>query len=219
MPIVGFKMPKNWVRIRNELHKLSHNRQYINRNEYISICSQFDVDDYEKQMELSSIFHDLGIFLHFQNYSSLEDFIILQNAWATDAVFFVLDNPKVISANGKFTDDDLSSIWHSHYETKVHKKLLSLMMQFELCYKIENVRSNIYIVPEMLSDRAPKGYSWHANKDIPLEYRYDFMPKGILTRLIVRLNKHISFYNGQQILWKTGVKIEGASLGYPQYRS
>jgi len=217
LPLVGFPMPKNWVLIRNELQSISLTNYYITCQDYKTICESYDVNEYERQMELSRIFHDLGVFLHFQDFGALDNFIILQNTWATDAVFAVLDNPKVIKAKGKFTDDDISEIWRDkQYEPAVHKKLLALMMKFELCYSVESALLNSYIIPEMLSDTPPDKYEWIPDDDLPLQYRYDFMPNGILTRFIVRMHKHIFFLNEQQVVWKTGVKINGTELDCPK---
>src|SRR5690606_30488914 len=72
-----------------------------------------------------------------------------------------------------------------------------------------------YIVPEMLSDSAPESYHWQPDNDLPLQYRYDFMPKGLLTRLIVRLHKYIFTEADQQSVWKTGVKINGNLMDCP----
>lgn len=216
LPLVGFPMPRNWVLIRNELHRMATSQQYITRHEYIEICERHDVNEFERQMELSRVFHDLGVFLHFQDYHLLEDIIILQNTWATDAVFTVLDNRKVQKSNGKFTDADLPEIWKDkHYHKSIHKKLLSLMMQFELCYQVDPLKSGIYIIPEMLSETPPKGYKWEINNDLTLLYKYDFMPKGMLTRLVVRMHKHIVIDKNQQVVWKTGVKINGGTLDCP----
>jgi internalin A len=216
LPLVGFAMPKNWVQIRNELQELSFSKPYITRQDYINICNLNNVTTFDRQMELSMIFHDLGIFLHFQKYGSLEDFIILQNTWATDAVFAVLDNEVVQENKGRFSFDDLSTIWKGKlYEPEVHSKLLYLMMQFELCYHLEKSNPGVYIIPEMLADAAPIGCTWQLNNDILLQYRYDFMPKGILTRLIVRLHRTISLYKGKQVVWKTGIKIDGKMLDCP----
>ncbi|MCO5947495.1 COR domain-containing protein [Mucilaginibacter flavidus] len=216
LPLVGYPMPKNWAQVRNELQKLSVNNHYISKNEFIALCKKNDVSDYDRQMELSRIFHDLGVFLHFQDYGMLEDFIILQNTWATDAVFAILDNSEVRKNKGRFNDGDLTGIWkHKDYEPSVHKKLLALMKQFELCYQIDKADTNTYIVPEMLSDSSPEGYKWVISNDLPIQYWYDFMPKGVLTRLIVRVHKHIAHFNKQQVVWKTGVKIDGASMDCP----
>jgi Leucine-rich repeat (LRR) protein len=216
LPLAGYPMPKNWVLIRNQLYTLSLTQDFINLNQYIEICVKYDVVAYEAQMSLSKIFHDLGIFLHFQDYATLEDFIILKNTWATDAVFSVLDNVPIQKRNGKFTDADLKLIWKGKsYEASVHKKLLALMMQFELCYQLDGIKPNTYIMPEMLPDQAPKGYLWTQNDDLLVEYWYDFMPKGILTKLIVRLNKYIVQNDEVQMVWKSGLRIDGKALSCP----
>ena len=216
LPLVGFPMPRNWVKIREELQALSATTAYINLDKYREICSRHEVTETERQLELSRIFHDLGVFLHFQDYGILEDFIVLQNTWATDAVFAVLDNATVRANNGRFTDHDLPAIWESKgYGKEVQRKLLGLMIQFELCYQVDKTKPFTYIVPEMLPDIAPGSYVWQPHHDLPLQYRYDFMPRGLLTRLIVRLNRNIYAANGTQSVWKTGVKIDGNLMDCP----
>jgi internalin A len=216
LPLVGFPMPKNWAAIRKQLQGLSETKHYISRQDFIELCKKNDVIEFDRQMELSQIFHDLGIFLHFQDYVALEEFIILQNTWATDAVFAVFDSKKVQVNKGRFSDVDLAEIWQDkQYEPSVHRKLLELMMQFELCYLVDKSNPNIYIIPEMLTDSQMDGTSWNASYDLPLQYQYDFMPRGILTRFIVRMHKNISLYKGQQVVWKTGVRIDGNTLDCP----
>ncbi|MBC7569567.1 MAG: leucine-rich repeat domain-containing protein [Spirosoma sp.] len=221
LPLVGFPMPRNWVKIREALQQRSLQEPYIYRQEYSTLCAAHDVTDYEKQCELSRIFHDLGVFLHFQDHAALEEFIILRDVWATDAVFAVLDSPVVIKQEGRFTDRDLASIWtEKGYEASVHTKLLALMKQFELCYQVEDSSPRAYILPELLADKPPEGYQWIPQNDLPLQYRYDFMPKGILTRFIVRLHRHIAQdTTGQQLVWKSGIVIAGSALDCPNTRA
>jgi len=89
------------------------------------------------------------------------------------------------------------------------------MMRFELCYELEKGDQSAYIVPEMLGNKPPEGYNWQTGDDLVVYYRYDFMPKGLLTRLIVRLNKYVFDLHGQQAVWKSGVKIDGNTLDCP----
>lgn len=216
LPLVGLQFPTNWVKIRLQLQELSKKYPYIYRSQYIDLCNRLGVKDFENQMDLSRIFHDLGVFLHFQDYPALEEFIILQNTWATDAVFAVLDTVEVMKSNGKFTESQLSTIWQSkNYDSSTHKKLLALMMQFEICYQIFKNKDSLYIVPEMLDQSVPPNYVWENKNDMRLQYQYEFMPKGLLARLIVRLHKSISLENDRQIVWKNGVKIDGATLDCP----
>jgi len=217
LPLVGSEMPKSWANIRNVLLHIGKERPYLSRQDFIKICEENQCNSFEEQMKLSSIFHDLGVFLHFQEHSNLEDFIILQNVWATDAVFAVLDNVNIKTRGGRFYESEISTIWkNKNYEQITHKKLLSLMMQFELCYLADEAYPQLYIIPEMLNESPPVGYKWVALNDLPLIYDYDFLPKGILTRFIVRLHRNIFVQNGEQVVWKTGVKLDGKLFGFIQ---
>jgi internalin A len=216
LPLVGFKMPRDWVRIRKDLQELSLKRPYISKQDYMELCQRSGVNGYDVQMELSGIFHDLGVFLHFQDHPGLDEFIILQNVWATDAVFAVLDHPGVRENSGTFTEGDLLGIWEEKgYMKEVHRKLLALMMRFEMCYHFGKGKEARFIVPEMLPRDPPKNYSWKQDNDLVLFYKYDFMPKGLLTRLIVRLHRHINRVENEEIVWKTTVQIDGDSLYCP----
>jgi len=216
LPLVGFPMPKNSVRIREELFELAKTTPFISSYEYFKICEKHDVTDYIRQIELSSVLHDLGAILYFKDYPALEDIIILQNLWVTGAVFAILDSKEIQESKGKFTKTFLSQLWNEKdYPGNVHNKLLALMMKFELCYEIKDAKETSYIVPELLSVEPPFNYKWEPNNDLILEYRYDFMPKGLLTKLIVRMNENIAKENNDQIVWKSGVKIDGKDLDCP----
>jgi internalin A len=51
---------------------------------------------------------------------------------------------------------------------------------------------------------AKPEYSWNKSHNLILRYKYDFMPKGILTRLIVETNPWIE---EQKLVWKNGVVL------------
>ena len=76
------------------------------------------------------------------------------------------------------------------------------MINFKLCYKIPGSK-NEYIAPQLL-DVEPPDYSWNENHNLLLRYHYDFMPKGIITRLIVEMHK---FIEAQTLVWKSGVVL------------
>ena len=58
--------------------------------------------DEKKALLLSRYLHDLGVFLHFQDDPLLARTVILQNEWATEAVFRVLDDEAVKKESGPF---------------------------------------------------------------------------------------------------------------------
>ncbi|MCP4754999.1 MAG: hypothetical protein GY866_29325, partial [Proteobacteria bacterium] len=124
------------------------------------------------------------------------------------AVYQVLFDNTVIEQGGEFDNDDLERIWsQSDYQGK-HSELLQLMLNFELCYEIDNDQR--YIAPELLPEKPVSDSGFWTRKIeegkgvLHFEYRYEFMPKGIISRLIVRMNRYIS----ERRQWKSGVVLQ-----------
>jgi len=226
LPHIGDTLPKAWVDIRGKLEKLDKN--HISLTEYKNICKEFDLTE-NQAMYLSKYFHDLGVILHFQDNLILNDIVFLKPEWATNAVYKIIDTKQIQANYGRFKSSDLSTIWSS-YDEDEYKYLIELMKKFELCFQIEQeIKKNEaitrkktakktkpieihYIAPELLSETRPESFhkweikskeSERENHSVYFEYHYDFMPTGIITRLIVRLNdmRYKSNY------WKNGLVI------------
>jgi GTPase SAR1 family protein len=200
LPHVGTPLPKLWVRVRSALENYSRN--YISLEEYCTLCRNNKLTDRKDMLLLSRYLHDLGVYLHFQNDSTLKHYVILKPEWGTSAVYKVLDNKTVRQNQGRFTQDDLVNIWNEVEYADMRDELLHLMMRFKLCYKIPT-RSDTYIAPHLLSVDKPD-YTWDETNNLILRYEYDFMPKGILTRFIVET--HI-WIEQQKLVWKNGVVL------------
>ncbi len=198
LELVGNDLPIVWNRIRERLESLEENS--ISFEKYQEICLEFGLDA-EQAEHLSRYYHDLGVFLHFEDDPILHPVIFLNPEWATDAAYMVLDNEFVRDNYGRFTYEQLRHIWQNYPEDK-HAALLELMIKFEICFKLGNNAE--YIVPELLKAEKPDGLDWNYKDNTRLEYKYDFMPAGIIERFIAR-NHSIhkdSFY------WKNGVVLE-----------
>jgi internalin A len=130
---------------------------------------------------LSRYYHDLGVFLHFQEHPILRQILFLRPEWATGAVYKLVDTKEVVKACGRFDFAQLRTIWFEYPEDK-HLYLITLMKKFELCFQIEDTDS--YIIPELLTPSAPD-FAWDYQGNLGREYQYEFMPSGILTRFIV----------------------------------
>ena len=198
LPHVGTELPTYWVKVREVLEK--DERDYISLDEYLNICQEQGFKELEDMLVLSGYFHDLGVFLHFQNDDILNKTIILNTVWGTDAVYNVLDNDIVRKNLGKFDRNDLNNIWKEEKYITMRGELLRLMMNFKLCYEIPSQPGN-YIAPQLLSPQQPE-YNWDAENNLLLRYEYEFMPKGILTRFIVETH---SMIENETCVWKEGV--------------
>jgi small GTP-binding protein len=202
LPHIGTALPKKWVDIRMELDTLKkEGKDYISLDEYLSICKRH-YRNQESALYLSEYFHDLGVILHFQKDLDLRDTIVLNNEWVTKGVYKILDNQKIIDNHGRFTNDNLLSIWSEESYKNKTKELISLMknQKFELCFELGNGE---YLAPQLLPvDEI--AYEWRTRvNNLQFEFLYKFMPKGILPRTIVKRNKDI--YN--KTYWRYGVLL------------
>ncbi len=200
LPHVGDRLPKTWVDIRTSLQDLAQSENHISQDQYFELCRKNDVTSTDRALSLSQYLHDIGVFLHFQHDGILKNIVILNNEWATDAVYRVLDNELVKKENkGSFTLQDLKEIWSDPIYKGMEYELLQLMIKFELCYLIEE--TGAYIAPQLLPSNQPS-YDWPEDNNLMLRYNYEFMPKGIITRFIVRMNRYIK---RQDLVWKQGI--------------
>jgi internalin A len=201
LPHIGTPLPKSWVKVREALEKDPSN--YISLDKYLKICQENGFTQDHDKLQLSGYLHDIGVCLHFQNDSLLRKIVILKPSWGTAAVYKVLDNGRVIRNNGRFTRADLRDIWHEDIYANMQDELLQLMINFKLCYKLPE-GDDIYIAPQWFAENQPF-YNWDETNNLILRYTYDFMLKGIITRLIVAMHQLIA---DQQYVWKSGVILQ-----------
>ncbi|MGV6808727.1 MAG: COR domain-containing protein [bacterium] len=208
LPHVSDDRPARWLPIRTELRKRAQQSDHICFKEYAEICQQYEITTELSQTVFSSYLHRLGNLLHFVNDSTLHDFIILNPQWAVDAVYSVLVDNEIARQQGFFSQNKLFAIW-KNYSREERYKLLNLMKQenFEICYELAD-QSGQYVAPQLLSNRRPF-YQWNNLQCLRFRFQYKFMPEGIITRLIVRLN-HLIAKDDQQndLVWRTGVLLE-----------
>lgn len=203
LPHIGTPLPKVWVTVRVELEELRQSGvNYISMDNYLSICKKKGMDK-KSAFNLSEFFHDLGVILHFKDDLALRETVILNPEWVTKGVYNVLDNEIVKSKYGTFDNSDLIHIWKDEKYKDKRMELLSLMknQKFELCYELGDGK---YLAPQLLPVDEIE-YEWRTKEDnFHFEYRYRFMPKGILSRIIVKRHKDIY----QQTHWRYGVLLE-----------
>jgi hypothetical protein len=200
LPHVGSELPKTWVKVRAALEK--DERNYIELDEYFEICERNEFKGEKDKLQLSGYLHDLGVCLHFQDDVLLKETVILKPEWGTDAVYKVLDDKEVIKKRGRFTPADVKRIWSDSRYEGMRAELLQLMINFKLCYAIKG--GGEYIAPELLGRNRPK-YEWSGAENLIMRYTYEFMPKGIITQLIVAMHPVIA---EDELVWREGAVFE-----------
>lgn len=208
LPHIGSIIPKSWTDVRKNLRKLKNKGlNYINMEEYLNIAKKFSLDK-NQALWLSEFLHDIGFILHFQESPELNNLIVLNHEWVTSAVYKIFDNENIIRRYGRFDYDDLETVWDDQNYLSKRFELIALMQKFELCFNIENRK---YLAPQLLPvDEIDLNVEQMLNelgienRFISFEYQYKFMPKGIISRLIVKLNDLIIDHK----YWRFGVALQ-----------
>lgn len=196
LPLIGDKLPKVWLEIRTILETLDKN--YVSAEDYLTICNKQGLSN-KRALYLSQYFHDLGVFLHFQDDNLLRNILFLKPEWATNAVYKILDSKDVIIRDGEFDSNMLDSILED-FERDKRPYIVTLMKKFELCFEVEK---NLFLIPELLKPERTE-FDWDYKDNLRFEYHYDFMPAGIMARFIVRTRNLVY----DKTYWKNGVIIQ-----------
>ncbi len=200
LELVGRVVPAAWSTVRNELEKRKAER-YISINAYIDICARCGIVKEEDQLLILKYFHILGIALHFREDPHLCDTLFLDPNWAVDGIYAVFTDAEMERNNGIFTRDFVNALWSKKgFTLEERAKLLQLMLKnnFELCYRLRGT-SDEYIVPLLLPREKPD-YEWEEKDNLMFRFLYPFMPRGITSRLIVRLHEWVD----TDLVWNHG---------------
>ena len=205
---VGKELPASWLGIRKEVIDLK-GKNHITVTDFQSICRRYELTEEVDQLAICNYLNTLGILLHFRNDASLAGTIFVNPQWISGAVYMILSDRDIEATHGRFEKTLLYDKWSTRYSYEEKNMLLTLMQkaEFDLIYKVDSTGSDeTFIAPLLLSDVAPDtANKWERKGTLCFRYRYKFMPVGIITRIIVRLNDLIVVRAGEDQVWKSGV--------------
>jgi GTPase SAR1 family protein len=192
LPHFGSTRPNSFLEVRNKLAELAKEKQYIYWSEFkgADVCGKANVKDPNLIDDFADTLTFLGDCLHFAKDLELRNYIFLRPKWIIDALFTLLYHDIVIKNQGLFCEMDTLKIWEGTEYESMHGKLIRLMENFELCYPVADSENKSYIVPQRLPS-AGTTFPWAEPEAVKVIYKYKFMPKGIITRLICRMHRKI----------------------------
>lgn len=202
LPHIGDTLPANWVQIR--LHLSSLNEKYIPLYKFREICKEHHISKIDDILTMSQYFHDIGVFIHFQDNVVLKNRIFLDANWTTKTIYDLLNDHQIKDNLGRFSKNYVHSIWNDEDCLLIIDELLELLNEFGLAYP---VNKNNFIIPQRLSQVTPyERWKYENKSQLLLSYTFDkFMPKGLMSRLIVALHQYI--YD-QNLVWSRGMNIK-----------
>ena len=97
-------------------------------------------------------------------------------------------------------------LWSDEGYADKDVELRALMVRFELCYRLPDTDEETWLVTQHLSPSKPMELSeWAQPGDLVLKYCYEFLPRGLVSRLIVRVHR---FVRRPDLCWSIGALFE-----------
>ena len=191
-------LPLPWFEVKEQLEAMTED--FISYNNYVGICVTRKIPEEENQEQLIDLLHRLGLVLSFRNHPLLQSTNVLKPDWVTEGIYALLsDEILKIQKKGIFSASELTRILdHQRYPEKRHHYLISLMQEFQLCFKLNETKQ--YLIPGILPKEEPENTDLGQNC-LEFQYHYRILPESIISRFIVLNHEKIH----EQTYWRSGV--------------
>lgn len=194
---------KSWFNVKEQLGEMTDN--FISYDQYKEICENENITEKDSQDTLVDFLNDIGVILHFGDFKLL-DTHVLEPKWVTQAVYKIINSEELADNKGILKLSSLDKMLKKKrkgdyiYRRDKFPYIIELMKKFELCYEID---SQTALIPDLLEVQEPEVDFDYANC-LRFLIEYDFLPKSITPRFIVKMHKDIR----GQMRWRTGVVLE-----------
>jgi len=192
VPLMGEKWPASWLDAANEIR--ARKERYIEPRELGKVMKRHKVKGKDEEV-LTGWLHELGDILYFADDEELNDLVILDPQWVTEAISEVLESKEVIEKDGILTREHLKGLWKDIGDENIRKHLLRLMEKFDLSYRtLENKEISLVVERLPLDPPDYKG-RWDAIKDgegckeISMKFELSSMQAGLPTWFIARSHR------------------------------
>ena len=197
LPHLQDLLPSTWWHVKQRIEE--HKEPYITYDQFRVLCDQCEVTDIMSQATLLKLLHDIGSCLYFPDYGPLAETVVLDPSWVINAIYAIVNDEQFYQKHGVLEFADLKRVLYDYPDYK-YAFLVAMMQRFELCVQLDQQR---WLLPDLLPKARPKLGDW--SNALQIVYEYPIFPRGIITRLIVRVfapDDHIHFWNtGIMLSW------------------
>ncbi|MCY7331051.1 MAG: GTP-binding protein, partial [Saprospiraceae bacterium] len=154
--------PKHWLAVKEHFSNMQ--ADYIESDEYRSICVANGVTRPFSQDVLLKFLHDLGVVINFDKLKNF-DTQILNPLWLTNGVYRIINSEIVANTGGLLRENDFDAVINDPRYRKEnmtervftypkHKLqyIVRVMQEFELCFMLD---AHTYVVPQLLPVQEP----------------------------------------------------------------
>ncbi len=214
--MIQMTWPKRHAAVKERLARLR--RDIIRYSDYEAICRNEGVHDPEKQKQLITVLHELGVMLHFPD-RHLQDTQVLNPEWVTGGIYKLINSPMLKKVKGKLPRDRLDYVLNQErlpdekkgllrkrrkYSLQEQTYIVELMNKFGLCSELGE---HTILVPDLLTELEPSE-SLPKAANVCFYFEYDYLPALILPRFMVESCDDLVPEN----CWRTGAFLKNDSF-------
>jgi small GTP-binding protein len=201
LPLMGEDWPASWLGAANAIREIQES--YISPKRLFELMNKYDVE-WESADVLANWLHELGDILYFKEDEELNDMVILDPVWVTEAISNVLESKEVIEKQGILTRQHSDELW-ADIDDSIRGHFLRLMERFDLSYRTLENREISLVVERLPLDPPDYQNRWDAIKqkegckEISMKFVLNSIPAGIPTWFIARTHRfttHTHWRNG-----------------------
>jgi hypothetical protein len=169
LPQMGQLINRRWTKAREVILALTEPR--ISYSMFESICQHHEINSNEA-LTFAAMLHDLGEIIYYGDDEGLRNIVILDPAWLTRAVSYILEDGPTHESGGILYHTRLKDIWRSEaaeptYPPSDHAYFLRLMEKFDISYRVDEGSS---LVAQLVPYERPS-LPWDHRTPIPEDVR------------------------------------------------
>ena len=220
MDILEFLFPPAWNRLKEKLQNMTQN--YISGDDFQTLCNESGVEGSETvRRDLLNWFSTLGVSFCYSGSINLEDYIVLQPEWITNAIYNVLFNKVETVNNGlvsheaiyrmlssKDTDNVRRTNTTTTYKPYEVDYVLQVFRKFRLSFWVDEKTE---FMPMLCDANSPQTVWEYENDPEALEFRmhYAYLPNNVIHRLMIDRRRELDLHN----VWLTGARFVYGDTG------
>ena len=217
------KIGSGWAAVKQAMEtRLEAKETRLSLTEFKAECrTKAGIEDEETALILLNFLHELGTV--FYDDELFDDWIILDQQWALDAIYTLFDRGKdgvyeqlTRLGNGRFTPSDLAVLaWNRLGHTPEDQALfLQMMRSCDLCFELkpadaEKKLEAEYLAPQLLPEEMALGAYICSNSETAAPahsacYTYDQIVPGLFHRLMAQLGTRAGI---SAEYWRNGLQL------------
>ena len=196
------------------LQQRTPKESFVSKIDYATLCREHKVDQ-QTVLDgnwLLKILDQLGVIVHFPDMADEMDEYILNPRWLTYGVYTIMYNeqPRITRKQAvellcakPVADQDGNVLTYPASKCRI---VFDAMEKFKLCYFLPQDREQIIIPALLPSDIKPHRFDTAS----ALEFHYQFesfLPRHVISELIVECHADIAMQDGEDIVWQHGVLL------------